>query len=400
LYLFEESVIRDRCRALKAAITYPNARIRYACKALTLQAILKIVRNEGLWIDASSRNEVERALLAGFNPEEIYYTGEGAEPSVYEFLVRRGVLINCTSIDQIRLLGTVPRRTVCSIRINPGAGDGATNETNTGGPSSKHGIYVDQIDEAKALARSFGIKIIGVHSHIGSGSASIKPWLRIKNITLRIAKTFEDLRFVNLGGGLPVVYDERHDKPMPVKQWGRQLSEGMAEFSRAFGRDIQLQVEPGRFVVAHSGTLLATVQATKSTPTYHFAIVNTGLNHNPRPAMYGSYHPIRFISRNGSASKRKRKYVVAGYLCESGDVFTRNKAGILKPRLFPQISVGDLMVMGCVGAYSHAMKSNYNSMNLPLSLLVDQSGNERVIERRGTLADIMRREVETFRRKK
>jgi diaminopimelate decarboxylase len=195
---------------------------------------------------------------------------------------------------------------------------------------------------------------------------------------------------------LPVVYDEKHDKPMPVQQWGHQLSEGMADFSKAFGRDIQLQVEPGRFIVAHSGTLLATVQATKSTPTYHFAIVNTGLNHNPRPAMYGSFHPIRFISRKPEAPKRKRKYVVAGYLCESGDVFTRNKAGILKPRQFPHISVGDLMVMGCVGAYSHAMKSDYNSMNQPLSLLIDRSGHEQVIERRGTLADIMRREMETY----
>jgi len=398
LYLFEESVIRDRCRQLKAALTYPNARIRYACKALTLQAILKIVRDEGFWIDASSRNEVERALRAGFLPDEIYYTGEGADRQVYEFLVKEGVLINCTSVDQIRLLGSVPRRSVCSIRINPGAGDGATNETNTGGPSSKHGIYIDQIDEAKAVARSLGIKIIGVHSHIGSGSASIKPWLRIKNTTLRVAKTFEDLRFVNLGGGLPVVYDEKHDKPMPVQQWGRELSKGMADFSKAFGREIQLQVEPGRFIVAHSGTLLATVQATKSTPTYHFAIVNTGLNHNPRPAMYGSFHPIRFISRKPDAPKQKRKYVVAGYLCESGDVFTRDKSGVLKPRTFPHISVGDLMVMGCVGAYSHAMKSDYNSMNMPLSLLIDQSGNEQVIERRGTLADMMRREMETFRK--
>ena len=398
LYLFEESVIRDRCRELKAAITYPNSRIRYACKALTLQAILKIVRDEGLWIDASSRNEVERALRAGFLPGEIYYTGEGAERSVYDFLVKEGVLINCTSIDQIRLLGSVRRRTVCSLRINPGAGDGATNETNTGGPSSKHGIYFDQIDEAKAVAKSFEIKIIGIHSHIGSGGASIRPWLRIKNTTLRIAKNFEDLRFVNLGGGLPVVYDVKHDKPMPVKEWGRQLSEGMADFSKAFGRDIQLQVEPGRFIVAHCGTLLATVQATKSTPTYHFAIVNTGLNHNPRPAMYGAFHPIRFISRTPDAPKRKRKYVVAGYLCESGDVFTRSKSGVLKPRTFPHISVGDLMVMGCVGAYSHAMKSDYNSMNMPLSVLIEASGKDVVIERRGTLADIMRREIEVFRK--
>ena len=396
LYVFEELVIRDRCRQLKSAITYPNAKIRYACKALTLQAVLKIIRDEGIWIDAGSRNEVERALRAGFLPGEIYYTGEGADQSDYKFLVKEGMLINCTSIDQIRLLGTVPGRTICSIRINPGEGDGATNETNTGGPSSKHGIYFDQVEEAKIVAKELGIKIVGVHSHIGSGSASIKPWLRIKNKTLKIASTFDDLRFVNLGGGLPVVYDESRDKPMPVDEWGQKLSEGMAEFSTTIGRDIQLQVEPGRFIVAHSGTLLATVLATKSTPTYNFVVVNTGINHNPRPALYGSFHPIRFISRTVSTPKRKRKYVVAGYLCESGDVFTREKSGVLKPRTFKYISVGDLMVMGCVGAYSHAMKSDYNSMNMPMSILIEQSGNATIIERRGTLADIMRREVDVF----
>ncbi|MGH7937063.1 MAG: diaminopimelate decarboxylase family protein, partial [Chthoniobacterales bacterium] len=284
------------------------------------------------------------------------------------------------------------------IRVNPGEGDGATNEINTGGPSSKHGIYLDQIDEAKAVAKSFGIKIIGVHSHIGSGSASIRPWLRIKNTTLQIAKGFADLRFINLGGGLPVVYDAKRDKPMLVEAWGQELSKGMADFSKEMGRNIQLQVEPGRFIVAHSGTLLATVQATKATPKYRFAIVNTGLNHNPRPAMYGAFHPVRFISRAPGAPKRKYKYVIAGYLCESGDVFTRDKAGVLQPRTFPLISVGDLMVMGCVGAYSHAMKSDYNSMNMPMSVLIQESGRDVVIERRGTLADIMRREMEVFRK--
>ena len=119
LYLFEEAVIRSKCREIKTAISYPRTKIRYACKALTLQAILKIIREEGLWIDASSLNEVLRAQRAGFLPQEIYYTGEGATLTVYEELVQRGVLINCTSIDQIRLLGKIPGCTACSIRVNP-----------------------------------------------------------------------------------------------------------------------------------------------------------------------------------------------------------------------------------------------------------------------------------------
>lgn len=398
LYVFEEAVIRARCCELKSAVTYPKTVIRYACKALTLQAILKIVRDEGLWIDASSLNEVLRALRAGFLPQEVYYTGEGATFAAYEELVRRGVLINCTSIDQIRLLGTVPGRTVCSIRVNPGEGKGETNKTNTGGPSSKHGIYFDQVDEAKAVAQSAGLRIIGVHSHIGSGGHDIAPWLRIKDLTLEIASTFPDLQFVNLGGGFPVVYNEATEKPMPVGEWGKALSESMAAFSQKMGREITLQIEPGRYVVAHSGTLLAEVQAVKSTPNYRFVIVNTGLNHNIRPSMYGSFHPIRFLRRNASASSERHAYVVAGYLCESGDVFTVKDDGssILEPREFKELSVGDVMVMGCVGAYSHAMKSDYNSMNMPASVLVAADGSAKVIERRGTLIDIMQRELEAY----
>jgi len=398
LYVFEEAVIRSRCRELKAAITYPQAVIRYACKALTLQAILKIVHSEGLWIDASSLNEVLRALRAGFWPREIYYTGEGATFAVYEQLVQRGVLINCTSLDQIRLLGKVPGSKVCSIRTNPGEGNGETNKTNTGGPSSKHGIYFDQVDKAKAIAQEAGLKIIGVHAHIGSGGHDIEPWLRIKDLTLDIASTFDDLQFVNFGGGLPVVYDQTKQQPMPVKDWGAALSESMAAFSRKMGRQITLQIEPGRYIVAHSGTLLAEVQAVKSTPEYRFAIVNTGLNHNIRPSMYGSFHPIRFARRNPAAGTDKHAYVVAGYLCESGDVFTvkNDGSGILEPREFHELSVGDLMIMGCVGAYSHAMKNEYNSMNLPASVLVFPDGAVKVIERRGTLRDIMQREIEAY----
>jgi diaminopimelate decarboxylase len=184
---------------------------------------------------------------------------------------------------------------------------------------------------------------------------------------------------------------------MPLKEWGSALSAGMDQFSRRLAKDIRLYIEPGRYVVAESGVLLADVQAVKHTPDYNFVIVNTGLNHNIRPAMYGSFHPIRFIPRGLHRQDTGHKdYVVAGYLCESGDVFTVSADGTLAPRKFPAIEVGDLMIMGHVGAYSHAMKNEYNSMNLPASVLIDKNGIPQVIERRGTLSDIMRRETEAY----
>ena len=400
LYVFDEAAIRTNCRAVKAAVPYAHLHIRYACKALSLQAVLKIMLDEGMWIDASSINEVYRALKAGFGPEQIYYTGEGATLAVYQDLVAREVLVNCTSIDQIHLLGQAGG-TRCSIRINPGEGHGANTQTNTGGPSSKHGIYFDQLDAAKAAAEQYGIAITAIHSHIGSGT-DLGHWLRIKDKTLDFARGFPDVQTINLGGGLPVVYNKTNDQPMPIREWGAALTQSMQEFSAEMGRDIELQIEPGRFLVANAGVLLAEAQAVKSTTAadgsagFNFVIVNTGLNHNVRPALYGSYHPIRFVAPEGETRSAPRDYVIAGYLCESGDVFTVDAAGNLRPRVMDEIKVGDIMVMAGVGAYVHALKSEYNSMNLPASVMVMEDSTVKIIERRGTLDDIMRREMEVY----
>ena len=400
-YVFDEQSIRENCRDVKDAITYEPRSILYAAKALTIGPILGIVLDEGCGIDASSINEVRRARLAGAPPDKIFYTGEGATASVYAQLVAEDILINCTSIDQMRLLGQVGGKR-CSIRINPGEGDGESTKTNTGGPSSKHGIYHTDLDQAIQLARELGIAIIAIHSHIGSGGR-LKSWLSIKDKTLALAKRLPDLQIVNLGGGLPVVYRENTDQPMPLVEWGGALSQSMRQFSAEIGRPIELRIEPGRYLVASSGLLIAEVQAVKSTAQegdahgYNFVIVNTGLNHNIRPSLYGAYHPIRFVPPTDAEPRLARAdYVVAGYLCESGDVFTVAKDHTLEPREFPQVRVGDVMVMAGVGAYSHSMKSEYNSMNLPASVLIDRSGRARVIERRGTLQDVMRRELDVY----
>lgn len=395
LYVFRESVIRERCRELKAAIEYPNTVVRYACKALTLRAILQIVKDEGLWIDASSLNEAKRALMAGFEPCQIGYTGESASVPVFSELLSMKVSINCSSLDQMRLLGRLCPGGELSIRVNPGEGHGANDKVNTGGPASKHGIYIDQLDEARSVIKEFNLKLVGIHAHIGSGT-DLAHWLRIKDLTLSVARQFNDLTFVNLGGGLPVVYNPLTDSPMPLNEWGERLTDSFQQFSREYGKQVQLHIEPGRYVVAECGHLLAEIQNIKSTPGYTFALLNTGFNHNPRPAMYGSYHPISVVTGDGRPPAGSGEYVIGGYLCESGDIFTRGESGELLPRKFPELRLGDLMVMDLIGAYSHAMKSEYNSMNLPASVLVKSDGAVQVVERRGTLEDIMRREIEAI----
>lgn len=392
LYIFEEKTIRRQCKALKQAVSYPKTTFRYACKALSISAVLKIVKEEGFSIDASSYNEVLRAVKSGFKASDILYTGEGADITEFKSLLELGVNINCSSLDQMRLVGAIKTGSSVSIRFNPGEGHGHSDKVNTGGPNSKHGIYYNDLTKTLELANELGLKVTGVHTHIGSGT-DLEHWLRIKDLTLELAKQIPDLETIDLGGGLPVVYREGSDSPMPLAEWGSALTKAMNEFSAAVGKEISLELEPGRFIVAECGSLLSTVQGFKETPEHHFAIVNSGFNHNPRPVLYGAYHPIEFISMNSTTSSEKKNYVVAGNLCESGDVFTVDYEGRLLPREFQNLHVGDLMLMGVVGAYSYSMMSEYNSMNLPASVLIRTDGDIQLIERRGTFEDLLRREV-------
>ena len=391
LYIFEEAKIRAQCKLLRSSVSYPNTIFRYACKALSNSSILKIIKEEGFLIDASSFNEVQRALRIGYKPTEILYTGEGADTSEFRRMLELGVDINCSSLDQLRLVGALKPGSKVSLRFNPGEGHGHHLKVNTGGPHSKHGIYFSDAELASTLAKSLGLSVSGIHTHIGSGT-DLGHWLKIKDITLNIAKNFPDLEFVDLGGGFPVVYNKTSDTPMPIKEWGFELSKSLQAFSESLGKQIQLQLEPGRFLVADCGHLIAEVQSFKTTPENTFAVVNTGFNHNPRPVMYGAYHPIEFI-QSGESSGKQQPYVIAGNLCESGDVFTVNDNDELAPRVFPELKIGDLMVMGMVGAYSYSMMSEYNSMSLPAAVLLCSDGSTRLIERRGTLEDLFRREV-------
>ncbi|MEM9435248.1 MAG: diaminopimelate decarboxylase [Pseudomonadota bacterium] len=396
-YVFDEALIRAKCRALLADVTYRPFNPRYALKALTLRGVLEVIKDEGYWADASSVNEVKRALRAGFTKDQVYYTGEGGSDADYRWLVDQGILINCTSLDQIRRFARVGG-TQCSIRINPGEGHGESDKTNTGGPDSKHGIYFDQIGEVQDLVTRLGVRIVGLHSHIGSGGNDLREWLRVSEPTFGFAAAFPDIETLNLGGGIPVNYGEANIHAMSQAEWGAALSARMARFAEGRARPIALQLEPGRVLVAAAGLLVAEVEAVKRTAETHgqagrsYVVVNTGLNHNPRPALYGSYHPMRVVPQTGQTDQTA-EHVIAGNLCESGDILTFAKDGRIAERAIGEAAEGDLLVIAGSGAYTQSMKSEYNSMNTPPSVLVGADGVHRLIERRGTFEDTVAREV-------
>ena len=278
-----------------------------------------------------------------------------------------------------------------SIRINPGEGAGHSKKTNTGGPYSKHGIWHQNLDEVKRLAKEYGLTISGVHTHIGSGG-DMEHLKRITGKLVEFAKQFEEIETVNFGGGLPYQYDP--DKPQEDITGYKTILEERAKLLKDhFGRDIVCEIEPGRRFVAGCGYLIGEVRSHNHTfdedgKRIDYVLTNVGFCHLLRPMAYGSFHPIWF---DGNDLGPEQDLIVAGPVCESGDVLTQKDEEPVARRL-PMPKPRDCIVIGGAGAYGHVMSSNYNSQPLIPEIVVD--GNQCTQTRsRQTLDDILRKET-------
>src|SRR5215470_4937460 len=244
-YVYDRAALEA---AACAALDFPRAfgfTLRYAMKANPNLAILKLFRELGLHIDASSDPEVERALRAGFSPGHIQLTSQVPSLRLEEF-VDRGVIYNACSLHQLDRYGRAfPGRDV-TIRVNPGLGSGSTKRTNTGGPASSFGIWHAQLEDAKTLAARHRLTIRGLHTHIGSG-ADPAVWTRVAHLVLEIADRLRDVTTVSLGGGFKVarVPGERATDLLAV---GSVVREAFIGFHRRTGRELRLEIEPGTFL--------------------------------------------------------------------------------------------------------------------------------------------------------
>ena len=387
VYAYDEDVIRARYRELKKSVKYPKVKIHYACKANTNPRIMQILREEGAGVDAVSPGEAMIALNAGFKPEEILYTSSSATDEEMKFAIEKKITVNADSISQIERFGKLNPGGEISLRINPAVGAGHHDHVITGGPDSKFGIWVDHLEDAKAAAEMHDLKIAGLHQHIGAGILEVPKFMQAISVILERAKSFKDLKFVDLGGGIGVPYSPEQ-KSMDMADFGRRVSEALAKFSAGYGKQIDFIFEPGRYLVAESGVLLCTVNAVKTTPKHKFACVNTGFNHLIRPMAYGSYHPI--VNANCVESGEKEKVIIAGNVCETGDVFTMSESGP-EDREMPPVKEGDLLAIMVAGAYGHSMSSNYNTRPRPAEILVSKT-KAAVIRKEESLKEMVERQ--------
>ena len=391
-YVYDRATLES---AARTALAFPRAfgfTLRYAMKANSNHAVLALFRDLGLHIDASSDPEVERALRAGFPPDRIQLTSQVPSRRL-EDLVRRGVLVNACSLHQLDQYGRVCSGGDVTIRVNPGLGSGSTNRTNTGGPSSSFGIWHAQLDEAKALAARHRLTIRGLHTHIGSGSDPA-VWTRVSGLVLEITERLPDVTTVSLGGGFKVAR-VAGEQATDLATVGSAVRDAFADFHRRTGRALHLEVEPGTYLVANAGAVVATCVDVVDTGKegYLFAKLDAGMTEVTRPSLYGAQHPITVV-----AGERPRARVIfVGPCCESGDILTPAPGDpeALAPRDVPRPEAGDLVVIGGAGAYCAAMStSNYNSYPQAPEVLRELDGSLRLVRRRQTLEQVLENEVE------
>lgn len=402
-YFYDAALLRAALARLTALTDDPRLQARYAMKANSARKVLETVRAAGLWIDATSGNEVLRARRAGFPggavPPTIMLTADVFRDGAVDVVQREEVLPNVGSPGMIAALADAGYRGPVAVRANPGFGHGHVQSCDTGGPSSKHGVWHAHLGALREAAARAGLRVATLHAHVGTGPEHTEFDANMRRLTdffARLVPEFPDVTAANYGGGIPHPY--RPGAPAyDLARFRPILIEAADRLAKAAGRPIRVEIEPGRYPVAGAGCLVTRVHDVKQTetndkgPGQTFVMVDAGFNDLVRPAMYGSYHHVSVVG--AGANRPAEPLAVAGPLCESGDVFTRDAAELLDPRPLPRPDPGDLVVLHDAGAYGASMGSQYVSIGRAPQVWWD-GGQATLIARRETLEDVVRAECD------
>jgi diaminopimelate decarboxylase/aspartate kinase len=344
-YVYDLAQVDAAARALTAIKSIGRA--LYALKANPHPPILKAVATHGIGFDCVSLGEIEQVLKAvpGITPDRILFTPNFAPRAEYEKALALGVHVTIDNLFVLQhWLDSFKGRSVF-LRIDTGVGRGHHHHVKTAGAESKFGIPVEELDEVARLAKSGGVTINGLHAHAGSGVFDVGNWSQVGSVLVGLVKRFPEVKFMDVGGGLGV----------PDRIQGREIDLGKLDAALAQVKaalpQVELWIEPGRYLVANAGVLLARVTQTKIKSGIRYVGVATGMNSLIRPALYGAHHDIVNLTRYGEPANISAN--VVGPICESSDFLGHD-------RLLPECHSGDVLLIATAGAYGHAMSSNYN----------------------------------------
>ncbi|WP_303247423.1 diaminopimelate decarboxylase [uncultured Methanobrevibacter sp.] len=391
VFVIDENRIRDNYQRFYNAFSkyYPDFKVFYACKANTNLAVLKILEDEGCCIDAVSPGEVYISRKMGFPGDRILFTGNNITNDELKYVLDQGAVLNIDSVSALKRLAEIiePNGLKISFRVNPMVGAGHHDHCITGGVMSKFGIMDNEAVEVYKLAKELGFNPIGMHSHIGSGILDPEPFKLAIESTMDIAGKVHkeagiDFEFVDFGGGVGIPYTPE-ENTVDIDRFAKEnvelFKEKLAEYDMG---NPTMYLEPGRYLVGDASVLLVRVNSVKE--SYRkFIGVDAGFNTLLRPAMYDSYHHI--VVANNMNAPVKEEIDIAGNVCESGDLFARD-------RPMPEIKEGDLLGILNAGAYGFTMSSNYNSRPLTPEVLVE-NGNCHLVREKETFDDLMAKQT-------
>lgn len=384
LYVYNERILRKRCRDLKEMVTYPNFTVDYSAKANSNLAFLQVVKSEGLEVDAMSPGEIFMAKQAGFTSDEIFYIGNNVSAEEMQYAIDEGVLVSADSLSQLEQYGQLNPGGEVAVRFNPGVGAGHHEKVVTAGKKTKFGIEPKYIPQVKELLKKYDLKLVGINQHIGSLFMSKEAFVKSIGALFDIARQFEGLRFVDMGGGFGIPYrKEDGEQPLNIKELGEAMDGELYRFAKEYGSDLKFRIEPGRYISAECGMILSEVHSVKQNHDTKFVGCDCGFNVLQRPIMYDSYHGVEIYRESDAVSEKTEPVTIVGNICESGDI-------LAKERELPEIFKGDILGVLDAGAYGFSMASSYNNRLRPAEILIRENGETVLTRERETLEDLVK----------
>jgi len=345
-YVYDSATVRERCQELRAMRSI--ARVSYAMKANPHPQVLRAVREQGLALECVSRGELERVFetFADIDPQDVLYTPNFAPRDEYAWALSRGVRVTLDSLHPIEQWPDLFRGRDIFVRLDPGSGRGHHQHVRTAGSQSKFGVAQNEIERFAVAVDRAGARVVGLHAHAGSGILTVDSWVDTARFMIAAREHFPQARVFDLGGGLGI----------PSRRGGRRLDLAALDESLATLRPalqgVDLWLEPGRYVIAEAGVLLARVTQLKTKGDVSYVGVATGMNSLIRPALYGAHHDIVNLSRASGGAVRRVE--VVGPICETGDVLGHDRY------LPSETAEGDVLLIATAGAYGASMASHYN----------------------------------------
>ena len=394
VYVYSEDKLIE---AADNFLAFPSAfwhKVRYAMKANSNVNILKIFKSKGLKIDCSSEYEAFRALNAWFLASDLQISWQETPSSLWE-LIDKGVSIVATSLKQLKSIWELRPGSKIWVRINPGMWSWAFKAISTGWETSAFGIWHEYIPEIKEIAEEYNLEIVKIHIHIGSENTP-ESWTNSANIWLNFIREFETATCLDMWGWFKMAIMP-YEKSADLQSIWKSVAEKFEEFYKETWRKIELEVEPGKYMVINSCSVIAKVDDIVDTwkDWYKFIRTNTWMTEMPRVSMYWVQQPITVINN----STEMEDYVVVWHCCESGDIMTCKlyDQEVLEPILLPKVSVWDTIIIDWTWAYNSSMSmKNYNSFPEAGELLIRSSWEIIEIRKRERLEDIWRNEIEVI----